>query len=66
MWEFVREFLQAIRACCHDCSQEHYNEGYEDNIAGKVLADNPYPPQSFAHADWEHGWVSCERSFNAE
>ena len=33
-----------------------YHSGYEANLAGAHLADNPHPPDVRAYLDWENGW----------
>jgi hypothetical protein len=33
-----------------------YQRGYEANLAGASLADNPHPPDVRAYLDWENGW----------
>lgn len=61
MWGFLREIWQAIMSCCHDCSQEYYNEGYDAYNDDKELSDNPYPEASMAHADWQWGWMKARQ-----
>jgi ribosome modulation factor len=33
-----------------------YQRGYEANVAGANLTDNPHPPDERAYLDWENGW----------
>jgi hypothetical protein len=33
-----------------------YHRGYEANLAGANLADNPHPADARAYLDWENGW----------
>jgi restriction system protein len=33
-----------------------YHRGYEANLGGANLADNPHPPDVRAYLDWENGW----------
>ena len=33
-----------------------YHRGYEANLAGAALADNPHAPDVRAYLDWENGW----------
>ena len=33
-----------------------YHAGYEANLAGAGLADNPHAPDVRAYLDWENGW----------
>ena len=33
-----------------------YRRGYEANLAGASLADNPHAPDVRAYLDWENGW----------
>jgi ribosome modulation factor len=37
-------------------SSADYQRGYEANLAGAALADNPHPPDVRANLDWENGW----------
>lgn len=62
MWGFLREFWCAIVSCCRDCSQEHYNEGYDAYYDEKELSDNPYPDGSMASADWQFGWHKARQN----
>ena len=37
-------------------SPVEYQRGYEANLAGASLADNPHAPDVRAYLDWENGW----------
>lgn len=59
MWNFVKEIIAAFRSMMRDCSQEHYNEGYDAFLAGSSEDDNPYAGGSIAGADWDYGWAAA-------
>ena len=33
-----------------------YDAGYAARLAGRMLSDNPHPPDRRDHLDWENGW----------
>jgi restriction system protein len=33
-----------------------YDAGYAAHLAGRMLADNPHPPDRRDHLDWQNGW----------
>jgi restriction system protein len=35
---------------------EAYDAGYAAYLAGRMLADNPHPPDRRDHLDWQNGW----------
>jgi ribosome modulation factor len=42
-----------------DPRAEPYDRGFGAALAGRTLADNPYPPDTAGHLGWENGWVQA-------
>lgn len=46
-------------------SEEECKRAYEDGLKafadGKTGDDNPYPPASSLHKDWEHGFLDSQK-----